>query len=267
MKVRLYTVVCCFIFLVSCQKKQNDEISVTAVYPSSDVLPENLLRLYIQFSKPMKTIGNLEHIKLINSEGEDIKGAIFNNTHELWDKEQKQLTIIFDPSRVKTGLVANKALGRALESSKTYQLVISDVEDIYHQKLEKPFIKEFSVIKADTIAPDIEHWNVNLPLRNSKNDLIVQFPEMLDFNSLSQRLIITNSKKEIIKGNVSVEQKETVWKFKPIVPWKKGDHFLYINARLEDPSGNNLNGLFDHKIGSLKYHNEGETLHIPFTIQ
>jgi len=254
-------------FCASCKQKQNDEISVTAVYPSSDILPENLLRMYIQFSKPMKTVHNLEHIKLMNSEGEEIKGAIFNNTQELWNKNQKQLTIILDPSRVKTDLVVNKTMGRALEPNNSYQLVISDLEDINHQKLEKPFIKEFSVSKADTIAPDIQGWDLNIPTYNNKEDFGIEFPEMLDFNSLSQRLIITNSKNEVIKGSVLIEQKETVWKFKPTIPWKKGNYFLYINARLEDPSGNNLNGLFDHKIGSLNYNKEGKTLHIPFTIK
>ena len=163
MKHILYTVVFLLILFISCEKKQVHESRVTAVYPTSDTLPENLLRMYIQFSKPMKTVGNLEHIQLMDAEGKEIKGAIFNNVHELWDKDQKQLTIIFDPSRVKTGLVANETMGRALQPGNTYQLVISDVEDIDHKKLKEPFIKEFSVVKADTIIPNTENWKIQLP--------------------------------------------------------------------------------------------------------
>lgn len=266
MKHIVYTAVFLLMLFISCKKKQINDVSVTAVYPTSDTLPENLLRMYIQFSKPMKTVGNIEHIKLINDEGEEIKGAIFNNVHELWDKDQKQLTIIFDPSRVKTGLAANETMGRALQPGKTYQLVISDVEDIHHKKLRAPFTKEFLVVTADTIIPNTKNWKIQLPQAKSEDTFVVTFPNMLDFNSSRQRLIITNSEKEIIKGTISIEQHEKVWVFNPSLPWEKGHYFLFINTRLEDPSGNNLNGLFDHKIGSLKYQSEGEIIQIPFTI-
>ncbi|MEO1030931.1 MAG: hypothetical protein AAFX55_05985 [Bacteroidota bacterium] len=266
MKAILYTAVFCFIFFNACRQKEDNKLRVTAVYPSSDTLSENLLRVYIQFSQPMKTVGNLEHIKLIDTKGKEIKGAIFNNTQELWDREQKQLTIVFDPSRVKSGLIAHSTMGRALQPGKEFSLLISDVKAINHQKLKTPFIKTFVVTRADTLAPNIQHWDLTIPASNSKNDFSIVFPEMLDFNSLKQRLIITNSKQEVIKGVVTIEKNETLWKFKPNTPWKKGHYFLFINTRLEDPSGNNLNGLFDHKIGSLKYDKEGETLHIPFVI-
>ncbi|MEM7513074.1 MAG: hypothetical protein AAF388_19250, partial [Bacteroidota bacterium] len=45
------------------EKERGPEIS--AIYPSADTLPENLLRMYIQFSSPMKTVGNLEKIQLL----------------------------------------------------------------------------------------------------------------------------------------------------------------------------------------------------------
>ena len=45
---------------------------VTKVYPTSNQLPENLLRMYIQFSKHMKTINNLKHIKLFDAAGKEV---------------------------------------------------------------------------------------------------------------------------------------------------------------------------------------------------
>lgn len=41
----------------------------------------------------------------------------------------------------------------------------------------------------------------------------------------------------------------------------------FINTRLEEPSGNNPKGLFDYKIGNLKYTKEGAIEKIPFTIK
>ena len=133
---------------------------VTTIYPTSDTLPENLLRFYVQFSKPMKTINNLENIELVDEDGNVVKGAIFNNVYELWDKEQQQLTLILDPARVKTGLVAHKERGRALQAGKSFQLVIRQAEDIYGNQLKVPFIKPIYVIATDTVSPDISHWNI-----------------------------------------------------------------------------------------------------------
>ena len=41
---------------------------------------------------------------------------------------------------------------------------------------------------------------------------------------------------------------------------------LHYRGRLEDPAGNNLNGLFDHRIGSLKENKEGRIYKIKLLI-
>ena len=87
--------------------------------------------MYIQFSQPMKTKGNIEKIKLLNEQGIEVKGAIFNNVYELWDDSQTQLTIIFDPSRVKTGLIANETLGRSLKPNKIFKSIYANIVHIF----------------------------------------------------------------------------------------------------------------------------------------
>lgn len=259
-----------FLFSEACDSPSqvsNYPPRVTAVFPSSDTLPENLLRLYIQFSTPMKTVGNLERIKLLNDSGHEVQGAIFNNVYELWDKEQKQLTLLFDPGRVKTGLEAHEAMGRALEPGKDYQIVVGNLEDVNHQKLTKPFIKSFHIIAADTVAPNLKRWALELPPAGSVIPLHINFPGILDQLSLHHRLVITNAKDEIIEGTIQLGEYEKRWSFVPKDPWQKGDYHLYVNARLEDPAGNNLNGLFDHQAGSLNRDREGETLRLDFEIK
>ena len=116
------------------QESLKDETpKVIAIYPSSDTLPENLLRFYIQFLEPMKAVHNLENIKLLDENGKEIKGAIFNNVYELWDSRQQQLTLILDPARIKTGLIAHNNLGRALVPNQHFQLVIEKAENIHGQ--------------------------------------------------------------------------------------------------------------------------------------
>ncbi|MEM1338522.1 MAG: hypothetical protein AAGF96_12255 [Bacteroidota bacterium] len=239
---------------------------VQAVYPSAELLPENLLRMYVQFSQPMKTVGNLEKIKLVDEEGLELKNVFFNNVHELWNHEQTQLTLILDPARVKTGLQANTTFGRALQPQKKYRLVIADLEDAYHNKMEHPFEKKIEVTAADLQAPDPSNWHVVIPKANDTTVLRVEFEDMLDYYSVQQRLIITDLENRPVKGSVTIEKQETEWWFTPSNPWEKGDYLLQVNTRLEDPAGNNLNGLFDHEIGSLKYAKEGMVEQIPFTI-
>lgn len=241
--------------------------TVQAVYPSSNVVPENLLRMYVKFSQPMKTVGNLEKIKLLDEHGKEVKHVFFNNVHELWNGEQTQLTLILDPSRVKTGLEAHNALGRALKPGKKYTLLIEGLEDVAHQKMERPFKKEISVTEADLHPPDITEWDIIFPKADTQDVLKIVFPEMLDHNSLQQRLIITDLDKHPIKGGVTTEIQETEWHFRPDQQWETGEYILHVSTRLEDPSGNNLNGLFDHKIGSLKYKREGEIETVAFKIK
>ena len=247
------------LFLGACESTPSSP-RVEAVYPSSDTLAANLLRIYVTFSTPMKVQGNLEKIALLDGEGKAMEGAIFNNAYELWDNEQKQWTLLFDPGRVKTGLNAHEIHGRALTPGQSYQLVIQDLEDVNHRKMDRAFIKQFHVIDADTIPPSIEAWIITAPRARTRSPLVIMFPDALDQFSLRQRLILTNSQQEPISGQLELGENEKKWLYTPENSWVKGDYYLFVNSRLEDPSGNNLNGLFDHKSGSLKFKREGEIL-------
>jgi len=253
-------------FPFSLKAKHNSAPKVTAIYPTANELPENLLRMYIQFSQPMKTKGNIERVRLVDENEREIQGAIFNNVYELWDDSQTQLTIIFDPSRVKTGLIANETLGRALQPNKTFKLVIDGLEDIYGKQLEQPHSKSFSVTKADVVSPETSSWEYELPKPNSKAPLAIHFNDIIDRMSLQNRIQLFNEKNEVIKGTIHLKNEEKTWEFKPEKQWVKGNYRLKVNSRLADPSGNNLNGLFDHTIGSLKNKKEGAVIEIPFKI-
>ncbi len=250
------------------QEEREDQAApvVTEIYPTSDSLPTNLLRMYICFSQSMKTVGNLEKIKLMDDQGKEVNSAIFGNIYELWDQKQKQLTILFDPARVKTGLQANQILGRALNPRRSYRLVLSGLEDIDGRPIRETFVKEIHVVSPDTIPPRIEDWQLTSPEARSQFPLIVRFPTMLDRLSLMKCLKVFDRSGKEVKGRIELDKQETEWLFFPDAPWKKGDYIIRVNARLEDPAGNNLNGLFDHEIGALKWKKEGESLDLKFAI-
>lgn len=271
--MRFYFFLGFVLLLWSCSRKDVDKNTyqqltprVVNVYPTADTLPENLLRFYIQFSHSMKAVNNLENIKLMDATGKEIQGAIFNNVYELWDKQQKQLTLIIDPARVKTGLVANKKMGRALKPGKYFKLVIEKAEDIEGHQLDTPYLKEFFVKKVDISIPDTKNWTIYSPKSNSKSPMRITFLQSLDRMSLFSKIRLLNAKQEIIQGSIKVTNLEKEWQFTPYDEWETGNYILQINSRLEDPAGNNLNGLFDHKIGSLKNKQEGKLLQLKVVI-
>ena len=77
-----------------------------SIYPTQDTLPENLLKLYFEFSQPMVEGTSLDHITLIRSDGDTMKGTFLDLHPELWNAESTVLTLWLDPGRIKRDLIA-----------------------------------------------------------------------------------------------------------------------------------------------------------------
>ncbi|MEM6765547.1 MAG: hypothetical protein AAF655_11490 [Bacteroidota bacterium] len=255
------------LWLVSCSTAVESPPEVVTIYPTSDTLPENLLRMYIQFSSPMKTVGNLEKIQLVDSQGKEVKGAIFNNVYELWNAEQTQLTLIFDPARVKKGLQVYDSLGPALLVGREYQLLIEGLEDVTHLPLAESFLKTFVVSAPDTVPPNPGNWELAEPKAGSRTPLFITFPTILDQMSLNTRILILNDRGEEVLGDIKVGELEKSIAYVPEVKWQKGQYHIMVHTRLEDPAGNNIRGLFDHPVGSLRGDHEEETLDLAFQVE
>ena len=99
--------------------------TVARVYPSGDAVPENLLRMYVEFSGPMGRPSGIPHMKLLGSDGREIEGAFLPLDYEFWDPAHTRFTAFLDPGRVKSGILPNKQMGRALDAGRTVTLVIS----------------------------------------------------------------------------------------------------------------------------------------------
>ena len=72
---------------------------VEAVYPTTDTVPMNLLRMYIQFSAPMSVGDDADkHVRLLDESGRVVTNAflIAAGGTELWDPEHKRMTLFFD---------------------------------------------------------------------------------------------------------------------------------------------------------------------------
>ncbi|RPH37726.1 MAG: hypothetical protein EHM91_14690, partial [Planctomycetota bacterium] len=97
---------------------------VTAVFPSRDVLPENLLKFYLHFSAPMSRREAYQRVRLLDGAGKPVELPFLEIGEELWDRAGIRLTLLFDPGRIKRGLKPREDSGPALEEGKSYTLVV-----------------------------------------------------------------------------------------------------------------------------------------------
>ena len=143
-------------------QKQNPTTFVTQVYPSVDTLPANQLKFYIHFSAPMRQGQGLKYIKVLNEDGKDVK-PFLPMPEELWDQEQKRLTVFFDPGRIKRGLVPHQEFGEPLQPNQKYTLIIeTEFKDKKGISLKTKFQKEFYTKSADRNKPNAENWQIEI---------------------------------------------------------------------------------------------------------
>lgn len=231
---------------------QENQPKVLAVYPTTDSIPVNVLRFYIQFSNPMQEMDILKHIKLTTEEGKNITGVFFENQYELWNKDRTEVTLMVDPGRVKLGLLANNKKGRAFDEGEKYILKIDSLLlDFNEQKLSKSFTKTFIAIKEDSTAPNMGIWQIELPKAKTKEAIAINFKDKIDHISAQSLLKIYLNDKPIT-GEILVKNGGQEWFFIPDIKWKKGNYKIIANQILEDISANSINQKFDHKVEDFK---------------
>ena len=77
---------------------------LTDIFPSSDRLPENLLKFYLHFSAPMSRGEVYKRVRLLDADGKRIDSAFLELDEELWDPLGKRITLLIQPGRIKQGL-------------------------------------------------------------------------------------------------------------------------------------------------------------------
>ena len=70
---------------------------ITNVYPTTDRLPENLLKFYLHFSAPMGRGEAYRHVHLLDAEGHELPAVFLELGEELWDRDMRRFTLLFDP--------------------------------------------------------------------------------------------------------------------------------------------------------------------------
>jgi hypothetical protein len=228
------------------QTNKTPTTELMQIYPSSDSLPENLLKFYLTFSNPMSGGRVYDHIHLFNESNEEVELPFLELGEELWDDTMQRLTLFIDPGRIKRGVKPLEEIGPSLESGKRFRLMIDkDWKDASGIRLKHSFTKEFKVSIADREAINPSQWKFLIPPPDSKAELVIKFGESLDF-ALAQRMIeIVSPEGQWVRCEKSLQTNETELHFKPNTKWRKGSYAVRIQSILEDIAGNNVGKSFE----------------------
>ena len=244
---------------------------VIAVFPTTNVLPMNQLKVYVHFSAPMRAGEAAAHARIVDDvTGRTVPDAFYSLEDELWDPEQTRLTLLFDPGRIKRGLKPNEELGLPLREGRCYRLIIDPAWlDANGDTLAVGFEKRFDVVAPDRAAPRVATWATSIPRAGSLGTLSVAFPEPLDHALLERSLVVRDSAGKPIGGRSIVSTGETGWLFVPRYAWRAGRYTLEVDTDLEDLAGNNLRRLFDTDLTdrSAPALERGRTTSISITIR
>lgn len=219
---------------------------VARVFPSTAVIPENQLRLYIDFSGPMGMRGGLDFIHLLDDAGTEVTDPFLPLDADFWNDDRTRYTVFFDPGRHKRGIAPVAEIGRSLTAGKSYTLVVDAAwRDGSGLPLKQEFRRTFRVGPADQRPLDTKTWKFAAPSVGSTAALMLAFPEPLDHGLLLRALGVIAPGGKPLEGAVVVGADELTWAFTPVEPWKAGAYSVVALAMLEDLAGNGIGRAFE----------------------
>jgi len=241
---------------------------VARVYPTGDIVPENLLRMYVEFSAPMGRKSGIEYMKVLNEAGTEIPGAILPLDYEFWSPDHKRFTIFFDPGRVKQGILPNREMGRPLKIGGAMTLMVSrEWRDEHGLPLKEDFKRTFRVTPPDEKPLDTATWRMQAPPAGGRGPFAVTFPEPLDHGLLMRALGVIRDGVPV-EGEIAVGEGETRWTFTPKEPWRAGAYSLLALDILEDLAGNQIGRAFEvDNFDTVDKSPNPQTIRLPFTIR
>jgi hypothetical protein len=254
------------VFEVSPAAVPPDPPRVLAIHPSGDTLPENTLRLYVQFSRPMTARSAQTHVHLVDGDGQEVPLAFVPVEDGLWDPQRTRLTLLFHPGRVKRGVAPGEHMGPPLRAGRDYRLVVDgDITDVAGTAMGQAHERRFHAVEADRISPRLADARVAAPSLTS-DALVVTLPEPLDHALLQRWVWVEDDGGRAIAGRVEISTGEVRWTFHPEQPWIPGRYVVRLRAGIEDRAGNRFDRLFDREGAARPADVPSDVLSLPFDV-
>jgi len=234
---------------------------VMAIYPSADTIPENWLKMYLFFSKPMQEVGkSLDYIRVTKNNDTEPIEVFLELESELWNAEHTRLTLWLDPGRIKTDLIPNKEKGLPIVNGNSYTIKIDrNWRSADGITLNDDVYKTYYASDRDMKKPNLGSWEIHTPVAGLKDELIIDFKEPLDAVLSKESIRVFDDKENRVAGDHELAKFESHLIFAPEFSWSKGIYKILVDTDLEDLAGNNLNHLFDVNTKSIKNNDDTTT--------
>lgn len=219
------------------------------VSPSGGSVPANLLRIELRFDQPLPALPS-RHIVLRGADGEPIDALL---DLALAGKDERSLVVLMHPGRVKQGLGAQQALGRALHEGEQVSITVDD------PRLAQPLRHAWRVGPAIDGQIDPASWSLQAPPAGGRAPLVLRLPTPLNA-SAAELIAVAGPGERRIAGRATWHTGETEWRFIPASPWRAGAYRVRLHPDLEDPAGNRLCAAFEEQRQSTRDCTEGAAI-------
>ena len=238
---------------------------VVSVTPRATVWPENVLRLYVSFSAPMRIGVAWDHLRVLDAGDRAMGGMFVEIDQELWDPSGQRLTVLFDPARIKRGLVDHINEGPPLKVGETCTLEIDGLwRDAAGGLLATPYRQRFAVGPPLRAGLDPADWRVTPPV-TAGGPLVVDFPHPLDA-ALALRAFKVTRRGDDVACVAELAEGEMRLRLTPVSQWRPGPHVLEADPVLEDIAGNRIGRAFDIDRKRDGARAEGRSARLPFRV-
>ena len=208
-----------------------------AVQPSGPQVPANLLRISLVFAQ---LVGEpvLPRLELRQANGKVIDKPFLDQ--ELWSPSGKVLTVLLDPARVKSGLIAHDTFGPVLRDGELVVLM-----------LDGEAIKRWKIGADDHDGPKPALWKLGNARAHTREPLVAELDAPIDGRDV-EYLVVADCQGKRVAGRAVLLDGERRWSFLPAVPWRAGTYQLAVFSQLEDASGNRMGGHFEETAGTQR---------------
>jgi hypothetical protein len=220
--------------------------TVVVIKPAGEVLPANVLRFAITFSRPMREGREvLERIHLLDDAGKEL-GAPWRDI-ELWNENATRLSLYIHPGRIKQGVNLRDEFGPVLEPGRRYTLVVgADLRDARGVPLGKEFRREFRTSEEVRSRIEIAVWKLSSVAAGTREPLVVGFDRPIDAYLPVRCLAVSDAGGRTIDTAIEVADDQRSCRLTPREPWRAEELTLVVDPILEDLAGNTPVRAFDH---------------------
>lgn len=218
---------------------------VVDIFPAATVVPANILRMRVRFSRPMARGQIRRLIRLEDIDGRIVDSPFMNLDVELWNADQTVATLYLDPGRTKRGVGPNVSQGSPLSEGERYRLVVSaDIESADGRALGIAYRRDFMMGPAVRRPVHIDRWQVNPVTSGTFETLTVDFPRLMDRAGV-ERIRVVGPGGLPHAGTARMTERR--WTFTPDAPWPANDLAIAVDPAIEDVAANTVVRAFDER--------------------